>query len=427
MPLTAGQRRHGRGRLAGQRLQRAVVQVDVRRLALGRGPLRAPRPQRLAGPLHDLGRHGLAPARHGREGGGPGPPEARRAGTAGAPARTTGPRRRPGPRCRIAGAGRTGRRASVHSSFSSARNGDGTSPPTTCTDTEPRVRPTWKTRRSSSMSTARRWGSRPADTSCSTTWGHSRPLTRWTVDSTTPSTAPGWRNDRLEPVLETLGLGVQGGQGHQGVEVVGLSRAVQAPARSLQQFHSPVKADVVAHGPQDGGGRACRRPPVKHPEVRDEAHDLVAVPGVEPQGQPFQPAHARLLAHPLDHFGGQARDGRRAASDTSVPARCSGDDTARRSQASAAWTAAPRQVGHIDGGPYGDLAVDQGHLDRGQRGVDPGQDGHVPRGGAVGHQVRHPVDGGGQGFRPSPPRAQPRHEPGRGRPRCVWSPGAGYG
>ena len=33
----------------------------------------------------------------------------------------------------------------------------------------------------------------------------------------------------LEPVFETRGRGVQGGQGHQGVEVVGLGRAVQAP------------------------------------------------------------------------------------------------------------------------------------------------------------------------------------------------------
>ena len=262
-----------------------------------------------------------------------GEPEGRRGGPGRASLRTgtkgEGP---PG------GAGRTGRRAAVHSWLSSARNGEGGSPPTTCTDTEPARQPHVENPallldvgRQAVGEQARRHlvehyvGPLPALDPVDRGQHHA-------VDGAGVAQRP------PEPVLEPLRLGVQGRQGHQRVEVVGLGRAVQAPARALQQFHGPVEAYVVAHRPQDGGGGAGRSPPVQHLQVRNEARDLVAVTSVEAIGQPLQPSHPRLLAHPLDDFGRQARDGRRAARDTSAPARRSGDDTARRSHASAAWT-----------------------------------------------------------------------------------------
>ncbi len=55
------------------------------------------------------------------------------------------------------------------------------------TDSRQRVRATWNTRRSSSMSVLKRWGNTPWVASWTTTWGHSRPFTRCTVDNCTPS------------------------------------------------------------------------------------------------------------------------------------------------------------------------------------------------------------------------------------------------
>ena len=44
---------------------------------------------------------------------------------------------------------------------------------------------------------------------------------------------------------------MQRGQGHEGVEVVGLGGAVKVAPRALQKLHGPPEADVVAHCPQD--------------------------------------------------------------------------------------------------------------------------------------------------------------------------------
>ena len=58
---------------------------------------------------------------------------------------------------------------------------------------------TWKTRRSSSTSSAKRWGNWSAPASCTTTWGHSRPLTRCTVASRTPSASPARSSSVAQP------------------------------------------------------------------------------------------------------------------------------------------------------------------------------------------------------------------------------------
>ena len=70
---------------------------------------------------------------------------------------------------------------------SSSRNGERRDRSvSTVTRWRPRVIATCSTRRSSSTSSARRWGSSPSDTPNTTTRSHSRPLTRWIVDSVTP-------------------------------------------------------------------------------------------------------------------------------------------------------------------------------------------------------------------------------------------------
>ena len=76
----------------------------------------------------------------------------------------------------------------ARASRSSSRNGRrAVASAMTCTAVSPRVIATWKMRRSSSMSSASACGISPSCAPSTTTYGHSMPFTRCTVDSATPS------------------------------------------------------------------------------------------------------------------------------------------------------------------------------------------------------------------------------------------------
>ena len=145
------------------------------------------------------------------------------------------------------GQGRSAGRASA----SSATNGDGGPDVVMVTDRRPRVTPTWKMRRSSSVSSARLWGWRSPRTSWTMTWGHSRPLVVWIV-------ARGHRRGRIggvvggdggqlgtEPVGEGGRIGVEIGHRQQGGQLVGVGRPPDRPLRRVELGRGTEQADVV--------------------------------------------------------------------------------------------------------------------------------------------------------------------------------------
>ena len=101
----------------------------------------------------------------------------------------------------------------------------------------------------------------PALAPNTTTWGHSRPLTRCTVDSVTPGHVVGSRlggQGAAEVGLEQLGIGLDVGHLEQGIEVVEVRRPLGARA-AVEQLHGAAEADVVADGLEHLRGWTRRR------------------------------------------------------------------------------------------------------------------------------------------------------------------------
>ena len=161
---------------------------------------------------------------------------------------------------------------------SSSRNGRrAVASATTCTAVSPRVIATWKMRRSSSMSSASACGISPSCAPSTTTYGHSMPLTRCTVDSATPSSRgrlvrgaqPG-----AQPRFERGGIGFEGRDRDERVEVVAVA-GVGRLAREVEGGERGAEPDVVADaGEELVGGRAAVERAAERVEVVAERLEL---------------------------------------------------------------------------------------------------------------------------------------------------------
>jgi hypothetical protein len=135
---------------------------------------------------------------------------------------------------------------------------------------------TWNTRRSSSWAArpwARRWGISPSLVPNTATRAHSRPFTRWIVDSVTAGLVARPGEHRAQPRLQARGVGVEVGHLQQGVEVVAVGLAL-APTRSVEQVDRPAQAHAVAHVLQDRPAGAAPRHGGQAAQVRGQVDQL---------------------------------------------------------------------------------------------------------------------------------------------------------
>ena len=95
----------------------------------------------------------------------------------------------------------------------------------------------------------------PSVTPNTATRSHSRPFTRWIVDSVTPAGSASRWNAAPQPRLEAARVGVQVGDAEQALEVVEVARPLPA-AGAVEQAHRRAEADVVAHGLEHVARRA---------------------------------------------------------------------------------------------------------------------------------------------------------------------------
>ena len=131
---------------------------------------------------------------------------------------------------------------------------------TRCTAVSPRVSATWNTRRSSSTSSARWCGINPSWTPSTTTFGHSMPLTRCTVESvTSPGAAStaGPVEHAAQPGLEAGRIRREPGDGDERVEIVAVTRLGPPPA-AVEGLERAAEPDRVAYEPR--AASRCRRP-----------------------------------------------------------------------------------------------------------------------------------------------------------------------
>ena len=116
-------------------------------------------------------------------------------------------------------------------------------------------------RRSSSMSSASACGISPSCAPSTTTYGHSMPLTRCTVDTATPSSRGGLvraRGARAQPRFERGRIGFEGRDRDQRVEVVAVAR-VGRLARQVERRERGAEADLVADAGEELGRWSRRR------------------------------------------------------------------------------------------------------------------------------------------------------------------------
>ena len=105
-----------------------------------------------------------------------------------------------------------------------------------------------------------------------TTRSHSRPLTRWTVDSVTPAGVGLAAEQPTQPRLEPGRVGVEVGHAEEAFEVVEVARPLAA-AGAVEHAHGRAEADVVAHRSSTERVVPRRRRPPRG-EVVGEAEDL---------------------------------------------------------------------------------------------------------------------------------------------------------
>ena len=118
---------------------------------------------------------------------------------------------------------------------------------------------------------------RPSVAPNTTTRSHSRPLTRWIVDSVTPPSARSRWNARRSHASNERGVGMEVGHLEQGLEVVEVRAA--RPAGAVEQRHGRAEADVVAHGGEEvARGRAAGGERGQPVEVDGEVVELLAPP-----------------------------------------------------------------------------------------------------------------------------------------------------
>ena len=261
---------------------------------------------------------------------------------------------------------------------SSARNGDGReASPRTATRCRPRVMATWRTRRSSSTSSARRWGMSPAVAPKTTTRSHSRPFTRCTVDSVTP---PGVGSRRSTPRSHGSKEAASGWRAATWARASRSSRWLDPPSPARDESSMPmapprpissrITARAVAVVPV---ATASGHPAEVGRQLLDLGADLHVVDAGRHRRQPVdrqpppQPLREPLGEAPgrppvdLDHVG--PVDVLGVGADAEV-----GEGGPH---AGAVEDAGPQ------GGVDGRARLDQGHLGGEEQGVDPGQDGDV--------------------------------------------------
>ena len=223
-------------------------------------------------------------------------------------------------------AGRAGRCGAVPAS--SATNGLGRlRSARTATRWRPRVIATCRTRRSSSSSSARRWGTIPSATPNTATRSHSRPLTRCTVDSVTPAGSVSRLNTARSHGSKPPGSGCRSATPSSPSMSSRWLRALPA-ARAVEQAHRRAEADVVAHRLEHVARRAGPAGVDDDAQVVDEAQHLRGVlvgdlvgeagelgqaparPAGEAVREPLRQA-ARRPAQDLDDVVGRHRVARR--------------------------------------------------------------------------------------------------------------------
>ena len=215
------------------------------------------------------------------------------------------------------------------------------------------------------------------------TRSHSIPLTRWMVDSVTPSgRRPRAGSAARNQVSNAAGSGCRAATCSRRLEVVEVARAL-APAGAVEQAHGPAQADArrVTTASTWPGGAPRRAAPTTTSRSSTSrstlAPSLSGTESARPRRLRERPRRRRRSrsgnhwgsprlgpAQDLDHVGG--RDG---------PSGGGGDAQVgqRGPQPGALQHLGPQDRRHRD------ARLDQGDVGRQQQGVDPGEHGDVGR------------------------------------------------